>query len=407
MSPTQVANLEQVKQVNAALVYRLIDEQGPLSRVRLAELAALAPASITKLSRQLLEAGLIRELEAATPTGGRPAIALTCQNESLGLVAGRLGRDGLQLSLYNLQGTELVSQAWSIDAPEQPGVMNQLAEALVDFIAQHGHGVPRPIAVGLTMPGLIDPQQGRVVYMPRYPLRELALGPWLAERLGLAVYLGNDTRAHALAEHLIGAAQGCQDAILVSVHHGTGAGILSNGHIFLGKNSNVGEIGHIQVAPFGERCHCGNVGCLETIVANPAIVRRTRQLLAQGHPSRLRDEALTIATICQAALAGDGLARHVLEQAAEPLGRTLAIMVNLFNPQKLLLAGEIMQCHELLWPILQGCIERQSLPSFHQDLPIELARFQQAGTQGGYALIKRALYEGDLLQRLMNPAMAE
>ncbi len=92
MSPTQVANLEQVKPVNAALVYRLIDEQGPLSRVRLAELAALAPASITKLSRQLLEAGLIRELEAATPTVGRLAIALTCQDESLGLVAGRLGR---------------------------------------------------------------------------------------------------------------------------------------------------------------------------------------------------------------------------------------------------------------------------------------------------------------------------
>lgn len=403
MTASQVANLEQVKQVNSALVYRLIAEQGPLSRVRLAEISALAPASITKLSRQLLEAGLIRELEQSTPTGGRPAIALTCQDESLGLVAGRLGRESLQLSLYNLRGDELASQQWEIVATEQEAVLALLLQALGDFIAQYGQQLQRLIAVGLTMPGLIDPQQGKVVYMPRYPLRELALGPWLTERLGLPVYLGNDTRAHALAEHLIGAAQGCHDAILVSVHHGTGAGILSNGRIFLGKNSNVGEIGHIQVEPFGQRCHCGNFGCLETIVANPAILERIAQLLAQGHSSQLQGKDLTITAVCQAAQAGDGLARHVLEHAAEQLGRTLAIMVNLFNPQKLLLAGEIMQCREILWPILQRCIDQQSLPSFHQDLPIQLARFQQAGTIGGYALIKRALYEGDLLQTLMTP----
>lgn len=401
MTVSQVANLEQVKQVNSATVYRLIAEQGPLSRVRLAELSALAPASITKLSRQLLEAGLIRELAESTPTGGRPAIALTCQDESLGLIAGRLGREGLQLSLYNLKGEELASHQQTMTDTEQDAVMVQLAQSLASFIHQHSQTVRRIIAIGLTMPGLIDPRHGKVVYMPRYPLRELALGPWLAERLELPVYLGNDTRAHALAEHLIGAAQGCQDAILVSVHHGTGSGILSNGRIFLGKNSNVGEIGHIQVEPFGQRCHCGNYGCLETIVANPAIIGRTAQLLAQGHPSQLTGDDLTIEAICQAALAGDGLARHVLEHAGEQLGRTLAIMVNLFNPQKLLLAGEIMQCRDILWPILQRCIDQQSLPSFHQDLPIQLAKYQQAGTIGGYALIKRALYEGDLLQTLM------
>ncbi|GAA4498128.1 ROK family protein [Pseudaeromonas paramecii] len=407
MTLSQVANVEQVKQVNSALVYRLINEQGPLSRVRLAELSALAPASITKLSRQLLEAGLIRELEESTPTGGRPAIALACQDETLGLVAGRLGRDRLQLSLYNLKGEELANQQWPVSVTEQQAVMDQLLQTLGDFIAQYGQRLQRLIAVGLTMPGLIDPQQGMVFYMPRYQLRELALGPWLAERLGLPVYLGNDTRAHALAEHLIGAAQGCHDAILVSVHQGTGAGILSNGRIFLGKNSNVGEIGHIQVEPFGQRCHCGNFGCLETIVANPAILGRTAQLLAQGHPSQLAADNLTIEALCQAAQAGDPLARHVLEHAAEQLGRTLAIMVNLFNPQKLLLAGEIMQCRDILWPVLQRCIDQQSLPSFHQDLPIELARFQHAGTIGGYALIKRALYESDLLQRLMTPSVTE
>lgn len=97
------------------------------------------------------------------------------------------------------------------------------------------------------------------------------------------------------------------------VHRGTGAGIISNGRIFIGRNGNVGEIGHIQVKPLGERCHCGNFGCLETIAANASIEHRVQNLLKQGYPSRLTLDDCGIKAICKAANKGDNLASEVIE----------------------------------------------------------------------------------------------
>lgn len=118
------------------------------------------------------------------------------------------------------------------------------------------------------------------------------------------------------------------------VHRGTGAGIISNGRIFIGRNGNVGEIGHIQVDPLGERCHCGNFGCLETVAANAAIEQRVRHLLEQGYQSRLTPDDCTIKTICKAANKGDATACEVIEYVGRHLGKTIAIAINLFNPQK-------------------------------------------------------------------------
>jgi N-acetylglucosamine repressor len=173
--------------------------------------------------------------------------------------------------------------------------------------------------------------------------------------------------------------------------------------VLLGQNRNVGEIGHIQVERFGRRCHCGNFGCLETIVSNAAIVERSQELLARGHASSLSSAStsLTIEQICRAANAGDALACQIIQETGEYLGRTIAIMVNLFNPEKILLAGEVVEADKILFPAIRRCVEQQSLPSFHQNLPIERAYFQGQHTMGGVALIKRALLEGDLLQRIM------
>ncbi len=111
-------------------------------------------------------------------------------------------------------------------------------------------------------------------------------------------------------------------------------GIISNGRIFIGRNGNVGEIGHIQVDPLGERCHCGNFGCLETVAANAAIEQRVRHLLEQGYQSRLTPDDCTIKTICKAANKGDATACEVIEYVGRHLGKTIAIAINLFNPQK-------------------------------------------------------------------------
>ena len=162
---------------------------------------------------------------------------------------------------------------------------------------------------------------------------------------------------------------------LVSVHHGTGAGIIVNGQVFLGYNRNVGEIGHIQIDPLGDKCQCGNFGCLETVAADPAIIRHVQALLDQGYPSSLQElEDVTMPAICEAANKGDELASQALIKVGNQLGKALAMTINLFNPQKIIVAGNITQSKDVIFPAIRRCVETQSLSTFNKDLPIVESR---------------------------------
>ena len=402
MTDGQIANIDLVKQVNAAAVYRIIDLQGPISRVKVAEISQLAPASVTKITRQLLEHDLIREEAFQESTGGRRAISLMTVRDRFQFVSCRLGRRTLYLALCDLDGRELVQMRRERDSQlttEQ--VLALLIDAIEQLIASHPRKIRKLIGLAVTLPGLVNPESGEVLYMPTLTLNRVPLANLLENHFHLPCYVGNDTRSLALAEHFFGASRENQDAILITVHNGVGSGIISKGRVLLGQNRNVGEIGHIQVERFGRRCHCGNFGCLETIVSNAAIVERTQELIARGLSTSLAATDLTIEQICRAANAGDGLAGQIIQETGEYLGRTIAIMVNLFNPEKILLAGEVVEADKILFPAIRRCVEQQSLPSFHQDLPIVRAHFQGRHTMGGMALIKRALLEGDLLQRIM------
>lgn len=185
------------------------------------------------------------------------------------------------------------------------------------------------------------------------------------------------------------------------LHRGTGAGIIVDENIFLGSNGNVGEIGHIQIDPLGERCHCGNFGCLETVAANAAIEQHTRRLLEQGYPSSLTVDNCTINTICRAANRGDPLAVEVIARVGHYLGRAIAITINLFNPQKVIIAGEITEADKILLPAIQRCIQTQALKEFRHNLPVVTSELSHRSAIGAFALVKRAMLNGVLLQRLL------
>ncbi|EJK2114268.1 DNA-binding transcriptional regulator NagC [Vibrio navarrensis] len=402
MNGGQIGNVDLVKQLNSAAVYRLIDQQGPISRIQVADVSQLAPASVTKITRQLLERGLIKEVAQQASTGGRRAISLTTEVKPFHSVAVRLGRDYVQFCLYDLGGTELAKDQHDLRYKNQSDLIEGLIALLKDFINSCQDRIDQLIAIGVTLPGLVNPTTGVVEYMPNTDIDNLALGEIVREKFGIECFVGNDVRGMALAEHYFGASQDCQDSILVSVHRGTGSGIIVNGQVFLGFNRNVGEIGHIQIDPLGEQCQCGNFGCLETVAANPAIVQRVKKLLAQGYESSLSElEQITIQDVCTHALQGDELAKQSLVRVGNQLGKAIAITVNLFNPQKIVIAGDITAAQEILFPAIQRNVENQSLKTFHSGLPIVASLIDKQPTMGAFAMIKRAMLNGVLLQKLL------
>ncbi|AUX92773.1 DNA-binding transcriptional regulator NagC [Mixta gaviniae] len=397
----QIGNVDLVKQLNSAAVYRLIDQQGPISRIQIAEQSQLAPASVTKITRQLIERGLIKEVDQQASTGGRRAISITTETRGFHTIGVRLGRNDATVTLYDLSGKALAEEHYPLPERTQETLEHALFNAIAHFSAAHQRKMRELIAIAVILPGLVDPDNGIIRYMPHITVNNWPLVASLRQRFKVTSFVGHDIRSLALAEHYFGASRDCADSILVRLHRGTGAGIIANGQIFLGSNGNVGELGHIQVDPLGERCHCGNFGCLETIAANSAIENRVRHLLQQGYPSALTLDDCTIQAISKAANRGDALATEMIEHAGRYLGKAIAIAINLFNPQKIVLAGEITEAEKVLFPAIESCINAQALKAFRKNLPVVRSELNHRSAIGAFALAKRAILNGTLLQRLL------
>ncbi len=403
MTDGKIGNVDLVKQLNGAAVYRLIDQKGPISRIQIAEISQLAPASVTKITRQLLERGLIKEVAHQASTGGRRAISLTTESSFFHSIAVRLGRDYIQLSLFDLSANNLVSEDHKFNYTNQQQLLDGLTSLIQNFITNNRGIIKQLVALGITLPGLVSPESGVVEYMPNVDVSKLALADFIEKKFNIQCFVGNDIRGLALAEHYFGASRDCYDSILVSVHRGTGAGIIVNGKVFLGHNHNVGEIGHIQIDSIGDKCQCGNFGCLETVASNPAIIERIKSLLNQGYPSTLLNiEHLTIDDICHAANQGDELATQTLLRVGNQLGKAIAITVNLFNPQKIIIAGAITQADKIIFSAINNCLKNQSLSAFHKNLPVVASELYSQPTIGAFSMVKRAMLNGILLQKLLD-----
>ncbi|WP_417868641.1 ROK family protein [Vibrio furnissii] len=405
MYMAQPGHIDHIKQVNAGRVYKLIDQKGPISRIDLSKESELAPASITKITRELIEAHLIHETTVQEAISrGRPAVGLQTNNEGWQFLSMRLGRGYLTIALHELGGDVLIDTKIDIHEIDQDDVLQRLLFEIDEFFQTYAEQLGRVTSIAITLPGLVNSDQGIVLQMPHYNVENLALGPEIYKATGLPVFVANDTRAWALAEKLFGHSQDVDNSVLISIHHGLGAGIILDGRVLQGRHGNIGELGHIQIDPLGKRCHCGNIGCLETVASSQAIREQVAERIAAGEASSLSEKAhddITIEDICAAAAAGDPLAVDVVETLGRYLGSAIAIVINLFNPEKVLIGGVINQAKNVLYPAIQRCIEEQSLPVYHQDLQLVESRFYKQATMPGAALIKQALYDGLLLMKVV------
>ncbi|MDN3610491.1 ROK family protein [Vibrio ostreicida] len=403
MYMAQPGHIDHIKQVNAGRVYKLIDQKGPISRIDLSKESGLAPASITKITRELIAAHLIHETTVQEATSrGRPAIGLQVNNQGWQFLSMRLGRGYLTIALHELGGDVLIDTKIDMHEIDQEDVVARLLHEIDEFFQTYAQQLDRVTSIALTLPGLVNSEKGLVLQMPHYNVENLSLGPEIYRATGLPVFIANDTRAWALAEKLFGHSQDNDNSVLISIHHGLGAGIILDGRLLQGRHGNIGELGHIQIDPQGKRCHCGNRGCLETVASSQAIREEVAKRLSRGEPSLLAEiNEVSIEDICEAAANGDPLAVDVVETLGGYLGAAIAIVINLFNPEKILIGGAINQAKSVLYPAIRTCIQQQSMPVYHQDLEVVESRFYKQATMPGAALIKQALYDGLLLMKVV------
>ncbi|MBE3568423.1 MAG: ROK family transcriptional regulator [Thermogemmatispora sp.] len=382
-----------LREVNREQVLRIILREGPLARIDLAHRTGLTAAAISNITRELIEDGLLREVGPAPGKRvGASAILLDLPDDGPLIGAVHQGVSALRLALCTLRGRVVVRSLVSTPRPLSPDeTVALIGQKLHDLLADNGYTKTSLLGVGAGVVGLVDSERALVKRAPRLGWEKVPLGDLLAERLGCPVALDNNVRAMALGEALLGQGRFWPDFAFVYVGTGIGSGLIINGYPYRGAHGSAGEIGHITVDPEGERCACGNRGCLETIAAEPAIVR-----LASLQGLALQSEAASpkeaVRRLASLARQGDEAARAVVRTCGESLGIALSTLTDILNPSRIVLHGAIAEAGDLFFSAVATCLHQRAFLTRDETIELVAPTFgEDAGLVGAASVALEAL----------------
>ena len=293
---------------------------------------------------------------------------MTHQNLFIGI---DLGATKISTALVDAAGKIIARDYRETRAAEgQKAVIERMVYAAHRVMGEAGIAPSQVTAVGVCSPGPIDVRTGVVTAPPNLPgWKNVPLKQLIEEALGITTFMENDANAAALGEHRFGAGRGVQDMIYVTASTGIGGGLILNGQLYGGTTGAAGEIGHMTVLPWGPYCGCGNRGCLEALASGTAIARDGRELVRRGVPTLIAElaeghsERVTAKLVAEAADKGDIEAQEILAEAMGYLSVGMASLVNLFNPELIVIGGGLTNLGDGLFGPVRRAIERRAFPA--------------------------------------------
>jgi glucokinase-like ROK family protein len=371
---------ERVRKVNKSILLNTLRLRAPISRARIANLTGLNRGTVSNIVNDLIEEGLVAEEQQEQSGVGRPAISLRLRPDAGAVIGVEIGVDFIAVLLTNFVADTLwETRVQTSPAQPQSQIIDQ-AQQLTDQALSIAHQAHlRPLGLGLGVPGLVNARQGNLIIAPNLHWRDVPLRLMWNQRFHLPIYIENEANLAALGEYYFGVARGVENFIYLSSGIGLGGGIVIDGKLFRGSNGYAGEIGHIQRDPQGEPCGCGRVGCWETEVGPRAVLRRAKESF-QVDPDPALLEAcrgdfdnLTFEMVVQLALENHRLCRQAIEEVAVSLGVGIADLVNIFNPDLVVIGGAFIQGKAILEPIIEQTIRSSALPPCAENLRVEFS----------------------------------
>jgi glucokinase len=272
-------------------------------------------------------------------------------------------------------------------------------EAMAQVLAEHGGSRADFAGVGIGSPGPLNRATGTVINTPNLGWRNFPLRDLIANGVGLPATLDNDANCATYGEWWQGAGRDVDTLVGLTLGTGIGGGIVLNGEIFHGASDAAGEIGHMTIEANGRKCKCGNYGCLEAYASGPAIALRAVEGLEAGAESLLpalvngRLEDITAATVYEAVVLGDPYANEVMRETAKLLGAGIANMINVLNPEMVVIAGGVTRAGNHLFTPLRAEVRRRAFRSAQEACEIVSAQLPgTAGLVGAIAVFKREIF---------------
>ncbi len=287
----------------------------------------------------------------------------------------------------NIRGR--VHSPTDVSSPEI--TVRSIAEAIEAAIAASGSSPGGITAVGLGLPGKVDPERGIGILSVNLGWRDVPIKTMLEEDLGIPCFIENDVKVAALGESRYGAGKGVRNMVYLTIGTGIGAGVIIEGKIYRGSTGMAGEIGHAIVERSGPRCRCGTRGCLEAVAAGPAIAALATSAIQAGSETPLREVAkankggVTAEMVCQAAMQGDLVAREIFEEIGTYIGLGVHMLIMLYDPELVVLGGGVTEAGDLLLNPVRRELKRLATWSYvaKEMLKPEMVRLTALGTDVG------------------------
>ncbi|MCR9123761.1 MAG: ROK family transcriptional regulator [Phyllobacteriaceae bacterium] len=328
-------------------VFEAIRAAGSIARVDVARKVGISPGSVTAITSELIDTGLIRETgspQRDTESGrGRPPVALSVRPEARFVAGIKLSSPSHSAVIVDFAGNRIgeASAPRAHARHSTDDILTETADMLDAALRAAGLGRDDLAAVGLGVPGFVDADHGRIQWSPIMADTDVPLAALVAERIGVPVSVDNDANLLTMAELWFGAGRALPDFAVVTIEHGVGMGLVINHEIYRGAGGMGMELGHTKVHLDGALCRCGQRGCLEAYVADYALVREASTAL--NWTSAEREPQIILESLFSHAKAGNAAARSIFHRAGRFLALGLANVVTLFDPGLIILSGARMR----------------------------------------------------------------
>lgn len=395
-----LTNRDQRKEVAKRYILNLIHKEGSLSQSEIVEKTKIRPGTVLNITEELLEEKLIRVKGQGESSGGRRPTLLELDSDAHWTVSLDIDEVRIMGGLVNLKG-EVLNQK------KRDGYIYQSQKELIDCIMKiidalisESYDKQRIIGIGMGIPGLVDRERGVGLYCSYYDWwRNLPLKSLLEKKFKFPVHVENDTIAATLGERWFGAGKDVKNFLYLNLEETIGMGIVIEGHPYYGTGGSAGELGHTIIKEDGPLCICGNEGCVEALASGMAIRKKAQRLLREGVKSLITDEVkeggeTTLETIIRAVSKGDKVASKLIYDTGIHLGIAISNMVNVLNPELIILGGSLMGAKEMFTETIVKSIKTHCLAKPSSEVRVVTSKLgEKSGVLGASTLVTKQLFE--------------
>ena len=346
----------------------------------------------TKLLNELIDEGYVIETGYAPSTGGRRPVTYSLKPDAQYIVSVALDQFIARIAILDLQNNFVFEyKKTGLPLAKNPQALAVLAEKIEQAIVESNLPKDRIAGVGIGMPGFVDTKKGINYSFLKIPGSSIT--QYICEKLGLPVFIDNDSSLIALAELRFGAARGKKNVMVVNIGWGVGLGMVLNGELFRGNNGFAGEFSHIPLFSNGKICSCGKHGCLETETSLLVIIEKAIEGLNAGKLSVLKSPMLqhyeeANEAIINAVQDGDRFAIELFSQAGYNIGRGVAILIHILNPELIILSGRGSAAGKVWEAPMQQAMNEHCIPRLASNTTLEISTLgYQAELIGSAALV--------------------